>query len=105
MLPAFAYTIEPLNVMISGGTTITFEGAGVTVGRPSPVPLPLPLPDTDRGTNGIWPFSRLNVTNATTTRPTRARTGAIQRPTEASPSVPRPIERRVTMGSRRAGPN
>ncbi len=43
MLPALAYTSEPLRVTTSGGTMTTFDGAGVTVGPPSPLPFPVPL--------------------------------------------------------------
>jgi len=76
-LPAFAYRIEPSKI-VSGGVTTTPDGAGVALtpsSGPAPFPSP-PPPGFDVVRNGIWPWSRLSVTIATTTRPTTARNGA-----------------------------
>src|SRR5262245_51478118 len=90
MLPAFAYTIEPLKVTISGGTTITFEGAGVTSGPPiAPLPL-LPLLPLALPMNGTCPWSRLSVPKATMSNPTIDRTGAIHRPADPMSRLRRP---------------
>src|SRR6478735_2717108 len=83
MLPALAYTIEPLNVSRSGGTTTTFGGAAVWAGPPSPEPVPPPfVPPFEPPTKGTVPLSRLRVTNATRSNPTTDSAGATHRPGE-----------------------
>src|SRR6187549_1018754 len=100
MLPALAYTIEPLKVTTSGGTMTTLDGAGVCAGPPFPLlfPFPLELP------NGTPPWSRLMVTTATSTRPTIDRIGASQRPARPRLTDGRLVDRgvagRVTKESR-----
>ena len=94
MLPALAYTSEPLKVTTSGGTMTTFDGAGVTVGPPSPLPFPVPLVLV----NGTLPWSRLSVMNATTSRPTIDRMGATQ-----WPAAPRVIGARGDRGGALSG--
>src|SRR6188508_1582249 len=79
MLPALAYTIEPGTLYSStfGGTTTTFDGAGVASAGTSPLPSPLPL--AVEPTNGTLLPSRLMVTNAMISRPTTDSAGASQR--------------------------
>src|SRR5437773_6304931 len=102
MFPALAYTIEPLKVTTSGGTTTTFGGAAVCAGPPSPVPVPVPLPPPfEPPTKGTLPLSRLRVTNATSSNPTTDSSGATQRagePTENDGREPiGGVDERVTI--------
>jgi len=72
--------MDPGKVM--SGTRTTLDGVAVRVAVPPPEPEPLPFAPPR---NGALPSRRLSVMNATMSRPTIDRAGAIHDPTGPMP--------------------